>query len=77
MKFFKNLLPKSKDSQLKDILKSSMLNGGSGIIIQGNEVYKVKKLCLTEPGFAVFETTCGHYMKISGDYHFITISKNA
>ena len=60
-----------------NLIEEVKAEGGSGILQAGNVTYHVQKLNLSEPGMAIFETTSGLYVKISGDYTFTTISRNA
>lgn len=72
-----NPFAKAAQTQTRDYIKTIQSQGGVGILTHNQKQYEVKRLNLSEPGFAVFETTDGLYMKVSGNYTFTTISKNA
>ncbi len=58
-------------------LQEAREEGASGIINCDGTPHKVKKLRLSEPDFAVFETVSGLYIKHSGPYTFYAISNKA
>ncbi len=62
---------------MKQQLQQAIDQGATGIIEYNNKTSLVKKLRLSEPEFAVFETVSGLYVKHAGPYTFSSISRKA
>lgn len=68
--------PIHMDLELK--LTKIKRSGGSGLIkLDSGLEFEVKKLNFSEAGFVIIDTMCGKYIKHSGNYTFLTTSRNS
>ena len=68
---------KTQQTSMFTKLEEARDQGATGIIEYNGTFSTVKKLRLSEPEFAVFETVSGLYIKHAGPYTFYAISHKA